>query len=103
MPVRSTCARREALDEGLALVLFEADWCGICTTLRAVLERVAAQDHGPMSIHHVDRERQPATARRFGVDQVPTLIVLVEGRVAAQIVGVFSSEEIVGLLDEVRS
>lgn len=80
------------LDEYLAtdtpaLVEFSATWCAPCRSLAAVLEEVAADLRGRLSVLTLDVDENLDAARRFGVMAVPTMILFAEGQAVLRLVG----------------
>lgn len=70
------------------LVDFYADWCGPCRMVAPVLDELAQEAVGRLLIAKVDTDRAPATAERFGIRSIPTLILFRGGEEAQRIVGV---------------
>ena len=70
------------------LVDFYADWCGPCRMVAPVLDELAQESVGRLLIAKVDTDRAPATAERFGIRSIPTLILFRGGEEAQRIVGV---------------
>jgi len=71
--------------EGETVLLdFYADWCGPCQQMNPVVQQLAAKGY-PVRRVNFDQERQ--LARRYGVDRLPTFVMLVNGRVVDREVG----------------
>lgn len=70
------------------LVEFGADWCRPCQLIAPVLDELAAAWEGRIRVVKVDIERDPATAERFGVRSLPTLIYFEAGVEIDRLVGV---------------
>jgi thioredoxin 2 len=64
-----------------------AEWCGPCRAMAPVLEELAAEMAGSVRVAKLDVDENPATAARFGVTSIPTLLVLHRGREVDRIVG----------------
>lgn len=64
-----------------------APWCGPCRMVSPALEEVARALAGRVKLVKVDVDTAPELARRFGVQAVPTLMVLDRGRVVARQAG----------------
>jgi thioredoxin 2 len=69
------------------LVDLWAPWCGPCRQVSPALESLARQYAGRIKLVKVDVDQAPATAGRFGVQGIPTLILLQGGTVRARQTG----------------
>ncbi|MBX3440033.1 MAG: thioredoxin [Planctomycetaceae bacterium] len=80
--------RHEVLQSPVpVLVDFYADWCGPCRMLAPTLERLATEFTGRAKIVKVNIDREPGLADQFQVSSIPTLVLLVDGRVAGRTTG----------------
>lgn len=91
----------KALDSGaLILADFWATWCGPCRMLGPVIEQLAEEYEGKdVMIGKVDVDENPELARRYGVMQVPTVLLLRNGEELAREIGVKPVEDYTELLD----
>ncbi|MDF3289857.1 thioredoxin [Streptomyces silvisoli] len=62
------------------LVDLWATWCGPCRMVSPALERVARDMAGRIKLVKVDIDKSPQLQQRFGVQAVPTLLILDQGR-----------------------
>lgn len=69
------------------LVDFWAAWCGPCRMVSPVLDQLALERPGKIKLVKVDVDASPGLSRRFDVQAIPTLMVLVDGKVAARQAG----------------
>ena len=74
------------------LVDFSAEWCGPCKKLDPIVGELALAYKGRLKVGHVDVEGSPATAARFGVMSVPTIIFFKNGVPAQQFVGLVTRQ-----------
>src|ERR671912_385206 len=65
-----------------------APWCGPCRMVARVIEELAAEMAGRVRVAKLNVDENPATAARFRVQSIPTLLVLRGGREVDRIVGV---------------
>jgi thioredoxin 1 len=73
--------------EGAVLVDFWAEWCGPCKMIAPILDEVAGEQTGKVTIAKVNVDEQPDLARRFDVMSIPTLILFKDGAPAKRLVG----------------
>ena len=85
-------------EEGLILLDFYADWCGPCRMVAPVLEEVS-QLREDVLVGKINVDDEEALAREFGIVSIPTLIVLKNGKIQKQVVGVRTREQILELLE----
>jgi len=69
------------------LVDFWATWCGPCKMVAPVLEEIAAEMAGQLTVAKLDVDANPDTARDFQVVSIPTMILFKEGQPVKRIVG----------------
>jgi thioredoxin 1 len=69
------------------LVDFWAAWCGPCRMVAPVLEEIATEKAGSLTVAKVDVDANPSTARDFQVVSIPTLILFKGGKPVKRIVG----------------
>ena len=69
------------------LVDFWATWCGPCKMVAPVLEEIAAEKAGSLTVVKIDVDANPATARDYQVVSIPTLILFKNGEAVKRIVG----------------
>ncbi len=71
-----------------------APWCGPCRLLAPVLDELASEMAGRVRFAKLNVDENPATAGRFQVNSIPTLLVLQDGREIDRLVGVQPKAEI---------
>jgi thioredoxin 2 len=69
------------------LVDLWAPWCGPCRAVSPALENLARERAGRIKLVKVNVDESPITAHRFGVQGIPTLLVLDKGTAVARQVG----------------
>jgi thioredoxin 1 len=69
------------------LVDFWAEWCGPCKTIAPILEELATEQADKFVIGKLDVDVNVATATKFSVMSIPTLLLFKDGEVVARLVG----------------
>ncbi len=94
---------QQAVGKGTVLVDFWAEWCMPCKMMVPVLNEVAEEVKGDVVIAKLNVDEQRATATRFGIRSIPTLIVFRNGKEVKRITGVKSKDYLIKELDRRKS
>lgn len=81
------------------LVDLWAPWCGPCRMMAPTLDELAAEMAGRVRVAKLNVDENPATAARFNVRGIPTLLAIKGGKEVDRIVGVQPKAEIVKRLE----
>ena len=82
------------------LVDFWAEWCGPCKMMSPTIDAVASEYAGKAKIGKLNVDDNPATAGRFQIRGIPTLLLFKGGSVAEQIVGVVGKDKVQNILNK---
>ena len=88
----------DAVKSGTVLIDFRAPWCGPCRMQGPILDDVAEQVGDAATVAKVNVDEAPGVAAKFGVRSIPTLIILKDGEVDKQFVGVQQASVLVEAL-----
>lgn len=83
------------------LVDFWAAWCRPCIMVAPILDELAEEYAGRITIARLDVDQNARTAVRYGIMAIPNLIIFKDGKPASQIVGYRPKEELKRSLDAV--
>lgn len=88
------------MNSGLPVLLdMWAAWCGPCRMIAPTIEKLAAELAGKVLVGKLDVDANPATASRFHVQSIPTLLIFKDGREVDRLIGLQSREAILRRLE----
>ena len=88
-----------ALDQPV-LIDFWAPWCGPCRMQGPILDEVAKASGDKAVIVKVNVDEEPMLASQFGVQSIPTLVVLKAGQIQQRMVGVQQAQVLIAALQK---
>ena len=81
------------------LVDFSATWCQHCRAIAPLVNQLAGEFEGRVKVTAVDIDESPATAQKFQIRGVPTLLIIKDGKVVGQQVGAAPKAKIQALME----
>ena len=79
------------------LIDFFATWCGPCRMVSPIVDEIA-EEHPEFLVAKVNVDENPELAGEFSVMSIPTLVVIKNGKIVSQTVGVRPKGQILSLL-----
>jgi thioredoxin 1 len=81
------------------LVDYWAEWCGPCKMIAPVLEEIAEEYEGKLKVAKLNIDQNEATAPKYGVRGIPTLMIFKGGNVEGTKVGALSKSQLTAFID----
>ncbi len=69
------------------LVDFWAEWCGPCRMVSPVVEKLAAEWKGRVTVIKINTDQKPQIASRHGINSIPTIILFKDGQEVKRVQG----------------
>ncbi len=83
------------------LVDFWATWCGPCQVMNPVIQDLANEYTGQVTVGKVNVDEQPQTAAQYGIQSIPTIKIFRNGKIVDQVIGAVPKNVLVDKLNEV--
>lgn len=74
--------------EKFVLVDFWATWCAPCRMIAPIIEQLADQYDGKITVAKVDVDKQQELSIRYGIQSIPTVVLYKDGKIAVKEIGV---------------
>lgn len=89
----------EKTSEGVVLVDFWATWCGPCRAIAPTIEELYSDYKDKALVGKLDVDHNPEVAMKYGIRSIPTLLILKDGKVVHQHVGLATKQVLASKLD----
>ena len=91
------------VSQGVTLVDFWAPWCGPCRIQSPIIDQIAETVGSKAKVAKVNVDESTSVASSYGVRSIPTLLVLKDGEIVQQYVGVQSSDKLLEAIDQANA
>ena len=79
---------------GLAMVDFWAAWCGPCRMVAPIVEQLAGEYAGKVTVAKVDVDENQRVAARFNIRSIPSILFFKDGKLVDQVIGAASKQHL---------
>jgi thioredoxin 1 len=89
-----------AVKDGVVLVDFWAEWCAPCRRLAPMVDQLADDYTGRVTVAKVNIDDNPVTPNKFFIRGIPTLLLFKDGELKETIVGLAAKDDLVRVIDK---
>ncbi len=98
--VTDTTFAAEVLQSPLpVLVDYWAEWCGPCRSIAPILEEIAKEYAGRLTVAKVNVDENQQIPQKYGIRGIPTLMLFKNGNIEATKVGALSKSQLTAFVD----
>ena len=95
----STFEEQVLKSESPVMVDYWAEWCGPCKMIAPILDEIADEYQGKLTIAKLNIDENQETPQKYAVRGIPTLMIFKDGEVAATKVGAVSKSQLSAFID----
>ena len=93
---------KHQIKQGVVLIDFWAIWCQPCKIQGPIVSLLAEENNNPeVKIAKLDIEKNPRAAQEFGIQNIPTMLILKDGKLVDKLVGMKSKKVLEKALEKV--
>ena len=81
------------------LVDFWAEWCGPCKLIAPLIDEIAREKNGSLTVGKVNIDENQNLSFKFNIRAIPTLLIFKNGQVRDQVTGMTSKKDLLGRID----
>jgi thioredoxin 1 len=90
----------EVMNAGVPVLIdLWAAWCGPCRMVGPIVEEIASDYEGRLKVGKIDVDAQPELASAFGVQSIPTILLLKDGQIVSGAIGARAKPQLVEALE----
>jgi thioredoxin 1 len=89
-----------SVKQGVVLVDFWAEWCAPCRRIAPIVDDLAEQYDGRLTVAKVNIDENPMTPSKFMIRGIPTLLLFKDGDLKETVVGLAGKDDLARMIDK---
>ena len=85
--------------KGLVLVDFWAEWCGPCRMVSPIIDELATEYEGRVTIGKMNVDENDDVVGQFGIRNIPTVLFFKDGKMVDKVVGATAKDKFVEMIE----
>ncbi len=98
--IQSNKEFEEVLNQGVAMIDFNAPWCGPCHSQEPIIDEIADRYMGKATVALLNIDNHQDLAVKFGIEKVPTLIVFKNSKELHRFVGLQPASSLMDAMEK---
>jgi thioredoxin 1 len=98
----NSLTKLEDISTGVHVIKFFAEWCAPCRTFSPIMESVA-QNVDSVGFWQVNVDEGREIPRHFNISNLPSLVVVKEGKVMETLIGLRNAKEVTNIINKYKS
>ena len=86
-------------NDKLVLVDFWAEWCGPCKLIAPLIDEIAREKNGSLTVGKVNIDENQNLSFKFNIRAIPTLLIFKNGQVRDQVTGMTSKKALLSRIE----
>ena len=95
----STFEEQVLKSDSPVMVDYWAEWCGPCKMIAPILDEIAEEYNGKLTVAKLNIDENQETPQKYAVRGIPTLMIFKDGEIAATKVGAVSKSQLSAFID----
>ncbi len=91
--------KEKALDSGVSVVDFWAEWCGPCRMIGPIIEELATDYSDKVTVGKLNVDHNPEVSMKYGIRSIPTILIFKNGEPVEKIVGVTTKQNLASIIE----
>lgn len=94
--------KEQVSSDKVSVVDFWAEWCGPCRMIAPIIDQLSEEMGDKVIVGKLNVDHNPQTAVEYGVRNIPTILIMKNGKVVKKQVGTTTKSKLVQMIEEAQ-